>query len=226
MTLHVSRFGSGSLPTARDPVVLLAPSGTEASVTGYRDMARLRVFLAAAGVALAIVALPAKAYALGPFDIEVGGKAGTATGNFGPLGFGIGGRAGVSVRGFYAGIDVIDYLGATSTCGGCSMELGAGGTLMQSRHALVYGFEAGYGFKFSRVTIRPQVGLGDFRLASSAGNPPGPVSDVSNSFYLEPAVVGLVSFAMVFVGADVGCAFVLPEVGVAFTVHGQVGVTF
>jgi len=72
-----------------------------------------------------VLAFPAKANALGPVDIEIAAKAGTATGSFGPLGFGIGGREGVSIGGLYAGVDVIDYLGATSTCGGCSEPAGA-----------------------------------------------------------------------------------------------------
>src|SRR5580704_7161554 len=84
-------------------------------------MGRTSFFLAATGLAVAIVAFPTKAKALGPVDIEVGARAGAAFGPLAPLGFGIGGRAGVSFFGFYAGVDVIDYLGATSTCGGCSM---------------------------------------------------------------------------------------------------------
>ncbi|MDP9036379.1 MAG: hypothetical protein M3O50_16380, partial [Myxococcota bacterium] len=108
---------------------------------------------------------------------------------------------GVSILGLYAGIEVIDYLGATSTCGGCSMLSGAQ-PVQQSRSELLYGFEAGYNFKFSRVTIRPQLGLGDFRLSSAYGDPaPGSVSDVSNYLYLEPGVVGLVSLGVLFDGA-------------------------
>jgi hypothetical protein len=72
-----------------------------------------------------VLAFPANADALGPVDVEIGAMAGTATGTFGPLGFGIGGRGGVSIGGLYAGVDVIDYLGATSTCGGCSEPAGA-----------------------------------------------------------------------------------------------------
>ena len=99
--------------------------------------------------------------------------------------------------------------------------------VQQSRSALLYGFEAGYNFKFSRVTIRPQLGLGDFRLSSAYGDPtPGPVSDVSNYFYLEPGVVGLVSLGVLFVGADVGALFFPTWPNTALTVHGQIGVTF
>src|SRR5580700_6703421 len=141
-------------------------------------MARLSL-LATVGLTVAILAFPTKADALGPVDIEIGARAGVAAGTLGPLGFGIGGRGGVSILGLYAGIDVIDYLGATATCGGCSSPPGV--TVEQSRSALLYGFEAGYGFKFSLVTIRPQLGLGNLRLSSGYGDPPGPRA-ISNYF--------------------------------------------
>ncbi len=187
-------------------------------------MARLFLLLATAGLTVVILAFPAKADALGPVDIEIGARAGIAAGNVGALGFGIGGRGGVSIQGLYAGIDVIDYLRATTECGGCSWPLGAQ-PVMQSQSALLYGFEAGYNLKFSRVTIRPQLGMGDFRLSSAYGSPtPGP-SAISNYVYLEPGVVGLVSLGVLFVGADVG-AIVLPRgPGAGLTVHGQIGVT-
>jgi hypothetical protein len=165
-------------------------------------MVRLSLLLATAGLTVAIVAFPGKADALGPVDVEIGARAGVTAGPLGPLGFGIGGRGGVSILGrLYAGIDVIDYLGATATCGGCSWPAGAM-PVEQWRSALLYGFEAGYNFKVSRVTIRPQLGLGDLRLSAWYGGPTA--GAISNYFYLEPAVVGLVSFGVLFVGADVG----------------------
>jgi hypothetical protein len=185
---------------------------------------RLSLLLATAGLTVAILAFPAKADALGPVDIEIGARAGIATNPLGPLGFGIGGRGGVSILGLYAGIDVIDYLGATATCGGCSSPPGQ--FVKQSRSALLYGFEAGYNFKFSLVTIRPQLGLGNVRLSSAYGNStPGP-SAISNYFYLEPGVVGLVSLGVLFVGADVGALLLPTGPDSALTVHGQIGVTF
>ena len=190
---------------------------------------------ATVGLTIGILAFPVKANALGPVDVEIGAKAGTATGTLGPLGFGIGGRGGVSVSGLYAGIDVVDYLGATSTCGGCSMPAGAQ-PVKQSRSALRYGFEVGYSFKLPavqtrpyRVTIRPQLGLGDVRLSSTYGDPaPGNVADLSNDFYLEPGVLGLVSLGVFFVGADIGGLLLLESNGggLEFTAHGQIGVTF
>jgi hypothetical protein len=186
-------------------------------------MARLSLLLATAGLTVAILAFPTQADALGPVDIEIGARAGVATGPLGPLGFGIGGRGGASILGFYAGINVIDYLGATGECGGCSSPPGT--SVKQSRSALLYGLEAGYNFKFSLVTIRPQLGFGNFRLSSAYGNPPGPDA-ISNYFYLEPGVVGLVSLGMFFVGADVGALLLPTGPDSALTVHGQVGVTF
>jgi hypothetical protein len=191
-------------------------------------MTRLSLLLATAGLTVAILAFPAKADALGPVDVEIGARAGLATGTLGPLGFGIGGRGGVSILGLYAGIDVIDYLGATATCGGCSSPAGEGAPVVvkQSRSALLYGFEAGYNFKISLVTIRPQLGLGNFRLSSAYGAPtPGP-SASSNYVYFEPAVVGLVSLGVFFVGADVGALLLPTGPDSALTVHGQIGVTF
>jgi hypothetical protein len=91
-----------------------------------------------------------------------------------------------SPKGPDGGIDVIDYLRATSTCGSCSMPPGVP-PVKQSQSALLYGFEAGYNFKFFLVTIRPQLGLRKSHLLSAYGDPtPGP-STASNHFYLEPA---------------------------------------
>jgi hypothetical protein len=198
--------------------------GWHAPCDKYCDMARLSLLLATAGLTVAILAFPTNADAFGPVDIEIGARAGVAAGPLGPLGFGIGGRGGVSILGLYAGIDVIDYLGATAVCGSCSSPPGQ--TVMQSRSALLYGFEAGYNLKVSRVTIRPQLGLGNLRLSSAYGDPtPGPGA-ISNHFYLEPGVVGLVSLGVLFVGADVGALLLFTGPGPALTVHGQIGVTF
>ena len=191
-------------------------------------MARLSLLLATAGLTVAILAFPTKADALGPVDIEIGARAGGVAGPVAPLGFGIGGRGGVSILGLYAGIDVIDYLGATGPCGSCSSPAGDGAPVVvkQSRSALLYGFEAGYSLKISIVTIRPQLGLGNLRLSSAYGAPtPGPGA-ISNYFYLEPAIVGLVSLGVFFVGADVGALLLPTGPDSALTVHGQIGVTF
>ena len=135
-----------------------------------------------------------------------------------------GGRAGVSFRNLYAGVDIIDYLRTTGDCDSCSSPPGQ--TVMQSRSALLYGFEAGYNLKFSLLTIRPQLGLGNFRLSSAYGDPTPGAGAISNYFYLEPGVVVLVSLGMLFVGADVGALLLPTGPDSALTVHGQIGVTF
>jgi hypothetical protein len=179
---------------------------------------------------IGVVALPTKAEALGPVDIEVAAKVGATLGPLGPLGIGLGGRAGVSFLGIYAGVDVIDYLGATAACAGCSQPPPpAGQTQVQTqqwRSALLYGLEGGYNFKVSLVTIRPQVGVGNFRSSSSYGNPPPSERDISNYFYLEPGVVGLVTFGMVFIGADINALILPTGPNDAVTAHGQIGVSF
>jgi hypothetical protein len=177
-----------------------------------------------------VLAFSTKANALGPVDIEIGARAGAAVGPLAPLGFGIGGRAGVSILGLYAGVDVIDYLGATGPCAGCSQPSPPAGQTQvetqQRRSALLYGFEGGYNFKVSLVTIRPQLGLGNLRLSSAAGDPPPSHGDISNYVYLEPGVVGLVSLGKLFLGADVNALLLPTAPNSALTVHGQIGVTF
>jgi hypothetical protein len=174
---------------------------------------------------LGILALPAKAHALGPLDVEIGASAGVA----GPhvpalLGFGVGGRAGVSfLSGLYAGIGVIDYLGGVAPCESCKQgPTGPGMVGAPQSAALLYGLEAGYDLKVSLVTIRPQFGVGRFSLV------PG---FASNSVYFEPGVVGLVSLGRLFVGADVGALFIDSSTSfgpgfVVLTFHGQIGATF
>jgi len=184
-----------------------------------------RLSLATAGLNVAILALPAKADALGPVDIEIGARAGVAGPHVPPLlGFGIGGRGGVSfISGLYAGIDIIDYLGGAAPCGSCKQGPGGPGVVGAPQSAaLLYGFEAGYNLKVSLVTIRPQFGVGRFSLV------PG---FVSNSVYFEPGVVALVSLGRLFVGADVGALLIDSSSSfgpgfVVLTFHGQIGVTF
>jgi len=75
------------------------------------------------------------------------------------------------------------------------------------------------------VTIRPQLGLGNLRLSSASGDPPG-AGAISNYVYFEPGVVVLVSLGALFVGADVGALILPTGPDSALTVHGQIGVTF
>jgi len=178
--------------------------------------------LAAAAIAAALTgSVAGDAHALGPIDLEVAAKAGAGTnpssGPINPLGFGLGGRAGVSFFGIYGGVDVMYYLGGSQSVAGESV----------SAHTLMYGLDLGYNFKLTILTIRPQLGLGNFTVTSN----PGGFS--ASNLYLEPGVTGLVSFGTFFVGADANL-LVLPNVKTdtgnstqtAFTIHGQVGVRF
>lgn len=180
-------------------------------------MHRTACLLGLCGLAsLAIVTSTRPAHALGPIDLEIGAKAGVATnpasgGGTNPLGFGLGGRAGVVLLDhLYGGVNLMYYLG------------GSDGP--ESFHTLMYGVEAGWGWKLIDIlTIRPQVGIGNATFSIS-----GPATSSNSNWYLEPGVTGLVSLGLLFVGADANLlAFPgLANSNVAFTLHGQVGVKF
>ena len=108
-------------------------------------------------------------------------------------------RAGVVASGFYAGVNIVDYLGA-------------GDSSLVSEHALFYGVEAGYGFKLLDVlTLRPQLGAGSMTITSTfaddggvTGVGGGIVSSSKSNVYVEPGVTALVAVGTGgFVGADV-----------------------
>jgi hypothetical protein len=188
--------------------------------------ARLVCRLLPAFVVMLGIALSSKeARALGPVDIEIGAKAGYGAAPGGasinPLGAGIGARAGIQLFGLYAGLNLVNYFGSGDNLGG-------------TYHALQYGGEIGYGFKISILTLRPQVGLGNITFSDST------LSTSSGSFYLEPGVTALLTFGLLFIGADVNALVVTaePPVGqpgglvlntstqTGLTVHGQIGVVF
>jgi hypothetical protein len=184
-------------------------------------MKRIPLLLAAASAALLTGAIAGDAHALGPIDLEVAAKAGVGTNpSSGPinlLGFGLGGRAGVSFFGIYGGVEAMYYLGGSQSIAGENVSL----------HSVMYGLDLGYNFKVTILTIRPQLGLGNFTVSTS----PGSVS--KSNLYLEPGVTGLLSFGTFIVGADANL-LVLPGINTptgsstetAFTIHGQVGVRF
>lgn len=182
-------------------------------------MHRTACLLGLCGLAsLAVVTTAQPAHALGPIDLEIGAKAGVGTnpasGNnaLNPLGFGLGGRAGVVLFDhLYGGVNLMYYLG------------GSEGPV--SEHTLLYGLEAGWGWKLVDIlTIRPQVGIGNGTFSVSGG----PAGASTSNWYLEPGVTGLVSLGLLFVGADANVlAFPgLQNSNVALTIHGQVGVKF
>jgi hypothetical protein len=179
-------------------------------------MRRTCLLVAAATLGAATFSFSRDARALGPIDLEIAAKGGYGTnpfgGNINPLGAGLGGRAGVAFFGFYGGAALLYYFGGSQSG--------------VSEHSLMYGLEAGYNWKIAILTIRPQLGVGNYSL--DVGNTSG------NNIYLEPGVTGLISLGTFFVGADANL-LVLPSIqqpdgnkgtDTAFTVHGQVGVKF
>jgi hypothetical protein len=202
-------------------------------------MARTAVLLTCAGVGAGVLLLPRHADALGPMGVEVGGQVGAGTnpvggGSLNPLGLGLGGRAGLTWLGFYGGVNVMDYLGSSQSTPIANA----------SAHSFLYGVEAGYNLKvLGIVTIRPQLGIGDYTIYSGAAacapspcTPPNAGTGGNGSPYLEPGAVGLVSFGVVYAGVDVN-ALLLPwgpsrsvtsasSFDSALTAHAQVGVAF
>jgi hypothetical protein len=194
----------------------------------------LRVLALLPGAMVFSASQPASA--LGPLDVEIAAKAGVGTtpsnvpsGVPNPLGFGIGARGGVSILGLYGGLSFIYYLGGSQSVGAPGL-----GSLNESVHALMYGFEGGYGIKLVDIlTLRAVVGVGNFTETVDVG----PLGSASNSnLYVEPGITGIVSLPFVgwFVGADAN-VLILPgfnngggqsQTDTAFTVHGQVGYKF
>jgi hypothetical protein len=189
---------------------------------------------------IAIVTSTREAHALGPVDVEVGAKAGAGTNpssdGANPLGFGLGGRAGVVLFDhLYGGVNLMYYFGGTGTVPLGPVSPGAqAAPASVSGHTLMYGVEAGWGFKLLDIlTIRPQVGLGNADLGFTVSCPASvtgcPVPDSSgNNLYVEPGVTALLALGTFFVGADAN-ALVFPGLqgsNAVFTAHGQVGVKF
>jgi hypothetical protein len=179
-----------------------------------------------AAASLDTLSVTRNASALGPVDVEVAAKVGggsrTTSGAPDALGFGFGARAGVSFFGFYGGLSVMDYLGASTPTAVFAAGAPPGKYSLKS---VLYGVEAGYNIGVPFVTLRPQLGVGNYTLtASSTGLP----SSSANNLYLEPGVTGLLSFGLWIVGADVNI-LLLPGMSgsqAAFTGHGQVGIKF
>ena len=185
-------------------------------------------------VAIAVLGLSTlfahEARALGPVDVEAAAKIGGGTGPFSgypnPFGFGLGARGGIGLGGLYGGLSIIYYFGS-------SQDVAVqGGSVSAS--ALLYGIEGGYGVKlFNLVTLRGQLGLGNFQLniggVQTASHP--------TNLYLEPGLTALVNFGMILAGVDANI-LVLPGIAdpsganggsawdASFTMHVQGGVKF
>jgi hypothetical protein len=189
-------------------------------------------FLMLTAASLGTISVTHNAAALGPVDIEIAAKVGGGTNpeknvaDLPPnaLGLGLGGRAGVSLFGLYGGVSFMDYLGTKGQV--------YGGT--ESLKSILYGVEVGYNIGVPLLTLRPQLGVGNYTVSASysggvaglAAAPP-PNSGASN-LYLEPGVTGLFSFGMLIVGADANVLFLPGMHGSqpAFTAHGQIGIKF
>jgi len=200
-------------------------------------MRRAPLAILAAALGAGTLATPRDAHALGPVDLEVGAKLGMGTNPSSgpnPLGLGLGARGGVSVMGLYGGLNVMYYFGSSQS------QSFAGATATESVHSLLYGIEAGYGVKvLSLLTLRAQVGVGNATVTPSfSGQSPIAStggSQSTNSLYLEPGIVAMLSLGTYFVGADVN-ALVLTgfkedqsqssSTQTALTWHAQVGMTF
>jgi hypothetical protein len=123
-----------------------------------------------------------------------------------PLFFGFGGRVGASFSGFYGGLALLYYPGLLND--------GVGNWT----HTLTYGIEGGYGWNWavriprkhgglekSILTLRPQLGFGNFTESTSA-------SGGTSSLYLQPGVTGLFTFTGgVFLGTALDL-LVLPSI--------------
>jgi hypothetical protein len=105
-------------------------------------------------------------------------------------------------------------------------------------HSVLLGVEGGYGSKFGPLSLRGTVGIGNIETDASGslaiGGNSVPLSGSNNGLYIEPGVTGVISIGMYFIGADAN-ALILPDfhgydgsksLEAAFTVHGQLGVTF
>jgi hypothetical protein len=199
-------------------------------------MRKTSLLFVAVAVAVSTFAMSKEAHALGPLSLEIGANVGYGGNPDGsnvmivnnPLGVGLGGRAGVGIMGFYGGLDGEYYFG------------GSQGTANIKDSLAKYGVQLGYSLSVPFLTIRPQLGIGNSTLSHSADATltSGAVSKSFNSLYLEPGVVGLLTFGMYFVGADInGLLFTSYPTGLdssgtntgfkaTFTAHGQIGVTF
>ena len=130
--------------------------------------------------------------------------------------------------GFYGGLSFMDYLGESQVNQG----------VKESLKSVLYGVEAGYNIGLSILTLRPQLGVGNYTRSESLsgsntsinlGAPPSspPPNSSTSSLYLEPGVTGLLSLGMWIVGADANVlVLTLSGAWPAFTAHGQVGIKF
>lgn len=185
-------------------------------------MKRAHILFIAAAAGAGALSVPRDAHALGPVDLEIGARIGGASspvsGGLNPLGFGLGARAGVSLFSFYGGLSFMYYFGG-------------GQDFMSSHYSVtstLFGFDLGYNIGIPLITLRPQLGIGNYSGNGSGSGPGFSIPGSTNNLYLEPGVTGILSLGMWFVGADANLLFLpgLADSQAAFTAHGQGGIKF
>jgi hypothetical protein len=186
-------------------------------------MKRVSLSLLTATMAFVTLSATREASAFGPAPvdtIEIAAKAGGGTNSVsgGPnaLGLGLGLRGGVLFSRFYGGLSFMDYLGS-----GQNLPTTEG--TRYSLSSILIGFEGGYDIPVSFLTLRPQIGVGSYRLTQTES-----VSNSSGSLYFEPGVTGLLTLGRWLLGADANVLFLpwLSGSQPAFTAHGQLGFQF
>ncbi len=195
-------------------------------------MKRAPILLLAVAAGVGALSVPRDAHALGPVDLEIGARIGGASSPFSspanpsstnppvpnPLGFGMGARAGVSLFSFYGGLSFMYYFGG-------------GQDFMSSHYSVtstLFGFDLGYNIGIPLITVRPQLGIGNYDGSGSGAAPTFGIPASGSNLYLEPGVTGILSLGLWFVGADANLLFLpgLDGSQAAFTAHGQGGIKF
>ncbi|HEV3194346.1 MAG TPA: hypothetical protein VGY54_27790 [Polyangiaceae bacterium] len=186
------------------------------------------ILFIAAAAGVGALSVPRDAHALGPVDLEIGARIGGASspvsGGLNPLGFGMGARAGVSLFSFYGGLSFMYYFG-----GGQDVSTGgAAPPFHYSVTSTLFGFDLGYNIGIPLITLRPQLGIGNYSGNGTGSGPGFSIPGSANNLYLEPGVTGILSLGMWFVGADANFLFLpgLDNSQAAFTAHGQGGIKF
>jgi hypothetical protein len=189
------------------------------------------ILLLAAAAGAGTFAFPRQAAALGPIDLEVGARAGYGSNPIkdaalNPLGAGIGGRAGVSFFGIYAGLSLMYYFGGSANVPEENPATGAIASTKVTGTSFLYGLEAGYNFNILFLTLRPQIGVGNYQLHTSISNGGG--SSDEHNIYIEPRATALIGIGLFYFGADVGVLLTpgLADSKAAVLVNGQLGLKF
>jgi len=178
--------------------------------------------LVAAAVGVGALSVPRDAHALGPVDLEIGARIGGASspvsGGLNPLGFGMGARAGVSLFSFYGGLSFMYYFGGGQDFSGFHYSV----------TSTLFGFDLGYNIGVPLITLRPQLGIGNYTGNGTGSGPGFSIPSTGSNLYLEPGVTGILSLGLWFVGADANLLFLpgLDGSQAAFTAHGQGGIKF